>query len=886
MANRYWVLGTGTWNSTNTANWSTSSGGGGGASVPTAADDVFFDANSDTLANPFTVTMANSPRVCNNITISGIQGGMTLAGTNIGLTVSGSLSFPATNFTRTYTGTTTFNATTTGKTVTTNGVTFSSPLVFNGAGGGWTLGSALTVTNASITVTAGTFATGNFNVTASQLSSSNSNTRTITLGSSTVTLSDGLTPLSFATSTNLTFNANTSQITFTGVGSAQTFPGGGQTFYNVSWTGTSQNFLTISDTNTFNNLTFTTPTTNMHVVTLDASQIVNGTLTLGAANTAVRRIFLNSSALGSPRTITLNGSLATLADVDFRDITAAGSVARPWTGTRLGNCGGNTDITFDAGKTVYWNLAGTQNWSATGWATTNNGSPSVNNFPLAQDTAVFTEAGSAGTVTINTNWNIGTIQMADGVSNRTTAFTLTATTGAAGSAFIYGNVTLFTNLTLSGTSTLTFAGTGTQTLTSAGVTFTQQVTINKPSSTTFLLNGACTLGTGNTFTLTQGTLDLNGNTLSTGIFSSNNSNTRAITFGSANIALTSTTAATTVLSMATATNFTMTTSGGGFTRNQAATATVNFGATTGGTASNAPNLTVNAGASALTVTTGSYLKNVVFTGSTSTVSATYNACGNLTLATGGTYTSVVPTFIASGTLTSTGKTLGNTTVNGSGITVTLADAANCSTLTFTNGTLNLAGFTFTSTTTAATAAGTKNLTFNGGTLVCSAATTTAWNNAQPTNFTTTAGTGTGTISMTAATAKTFVGGGSTYNCTLNQGGAGTLTITGANTFNNITNSNATASQITFPASTTTTVSSFTLSGSAGNLVSLRSSTPATQFTLSDASGTVSVSYLDIQDSNATGGASWNAYLTNGNVNSGNNTGWVFSASNFLMFFLS
>jgi len=33
MADRYWILGTGTWSSTNTVNWSTSSGGLGGASV-------------------------------------------------------------------------------------------------------------------------------------------------------------------------------------------------------------------------------------------------------------------------------------------------------------------------------------------------------------------------------------------------------------------------------------------------------------------------------------------------------------------------------------------------------------------------------------------------------------------------------------------------------------------------------------------------------------------------------------------------------------------------------------------------------------------------------------------------------------------------------------
>lgn len=46
MANRYWVGGSGTWNTTNTANWSATSGGAGGASVPTASDNAFFDANS------------------------------------------------------------------------------------------------------------------------------------------------------------------------------------------------------------------------------------------------------------------------------------------------------------------------------------------------------------------------------------------------------------------------------------------------------------------------------------------------------------------------------------------------------------------------------------------------------------------------------------------------------------------------------------------------------------------------------------------------------------------------------------------------------------------------------------------------------------------------
>lgn len=55
MADRYWVGGTGTWNGTNTTNWSTTSGGSGGASVPTALDAVYFDNNSGTSSNFVTV---------------------------------------------------------------------------------------------------------------------------------------------------------------------------------------------------------------------------------------------------------------------------------------------------------------------------------------------------------------------------------------------------------------------------------------------------------------------------------------------------------------------------------------------------------------------------------------------------------------------------------------------------------------------------------------------------------------------------------------------------------------------------------------------------------------------------------------------------------------
>jgi hypothetical protein len=195
------------------------------------------------------------------------------------------------------------------------------------------------------------------------------------------------------------------------------------------------------------------------------------------------------------------------------------------------------------------------------------------------------------------------------------------------------------------------------------------------------------------------------------------------------------------------------------------------------------------------------------------------------------------------------------------------------TMTLTNGTMDLNGNTVNAGTSFATATGTKNITFNGGTLVCPSATTTAFYNIAPTNFTTTAGTGTGKISMTAATAKTFVGGGSTYNCTLSNDGAGALTITGSNTFTTIANG-VQPTTFSFTAGTTTTVTNFNVSGTAGNLVTIGSLTTSSH-TLSKSSGTVSCDYLSISRSTATGGATW--YAGANSTNGGNNSGWIFTA---------
>lgn len=57
MADRYWVSGSGTWNSSSTTNWSATTGGVSGATVPVAGDNVFVDTGSGT---PGTITISGT----------------------------------------------------------------------------------------------------------------------------------------------------------------------------------------------------------------------------------------------------------------------------------------------------------------------------------------------------------------------------------------------------------------------------------------------------------------------------------------------------------------------------------------------------------------------------------------------------------------------------------------------------------------------------------------------------------------------------------------------------------------------------------------------------------------------------------------------------------
>jgi fibronectin-binding autotransporter adhesin len=489
---------------------------------------VVFDANSNATAYTVTVDPVTGGSRCKALTIAGpASGNVTLAGSSAAIFIHDDITLPATGLTRTYTGVITLSGTGAGKTITTNGVTLASAVTVNGVGAEWALADALSIGTSQLIVTNGSFDTDTYNLTCGTITSTSSNTRVLDFGSSTITAGS----LNFEATENsrasLTFTAGTSQINLSL--SSPLFSGNSQTFHNVSFTNTSIGIVTINGANTFNNLTVAGRiSAGIGALSLSADQTINGTLTLSAGANATARTFVRSNTIGTTRTLTC-AAVASLTDIDFRDITIAGAAA-PVSGTRLGDCKGNTGITFAAGTDKYWNLAGGGTWSSTAWALSSGGAVSNDNFPLAQDTCIF-EAGSpnsGSSVTINHSYNIGAIDM----SARTTN-TMTLANSLAPS--IYGNWINGTGVTFSGTGTLLFAGRGSQTITSAGRTFTQPFTIDTPSGSVTLQDAFSTnRSSASALLLNSGTFDANSYnvTLSDGAFSSANTNIRTIAIGS------------------------------------------------------------------------------------------------------------------------------------------------------------------------------------------------------------------------------------------------------------------------------------------------------------------------------------------------------------------
>lgn len=398
VSNRYWVGGSGNWS--DTTHWASTSGGAGGASVPSASFAVFFDGNSGS----GTITV-DATSTCQSLTCTGYTGTFDINGKsfNIGnstvtssaLTLSAGMTLAQTGG-----GTITFTISQGGAgTVTTAGKGMPSCTFQSGgtATGSWTFLDAFSTLGASNTITHSTGVLNTNGQTCSwgAFNGSTTTTRTLTLGSSAITITGtSSTAWNMGTNTALTMSANTAVVTLTGAGA-------GVSLNNQNMSGTSFVFngggtYTWAVNNaTVNNLTFTSTAVKTDAVNLSTGNFtVSGTLTC-TGNSTVNRLFMISGGPSSPNSTarTITAAAVSLTNVDFFNVTGAGA-ASPFTGTSLGNCLGNSGITFDTPATQTWQGTGGGNWSdVTKW---------TSRVPLPQDNVVFASAFvSTPTITID-----------------------------------------------------------------------------------------------------------------------------------------------------------------------------------------------------------------------------------------------------------------------------------------------------------------------------------------------------------------------------------------------------------------------------------------------------------------------------------------------------
>ena len=335
MADRYWVGGTASWDGLALLKWSATSGGLGGASVPTTADDVFFDNLSTG-----TCTIAAGNTGAKSINCTGFTG--TIVG-NVAITVAGSVTLVA-GMTYSHSATVTFTGT---GTLTTAGKSFSAVNV-NGAGITLTLGDALNTGARNFTVTQGTFDAAGYNVTVGgTFASTNSNVRTITMGSGLWTLGGTGTIWNTATTTNLTFNKNTANILLSNTTStARTFNGGGLLFNKLTIGGaTGTSIVNLGGVNTFSELASTKTVAH----TISFLSTANGTTidVWSVTGTVGNVVSVVSGTVGTQRSFNLTNVTSGIDYLAVRDI-AVNQTNRFYVGANSINNGNNLNVIFTA----------------------------------------------------------------------------------------------------------------------------------------------------------------------------------------------------------------------------------------------------------------------------------------------------------------------------------------------------------------------------------------------------------------------------------------------------------------------------------------------------------------------------------------------------------
>lgn len=397
----------------------------------------------------------------------------------------------------------------------------SDDVTFDGSSGGGTVTVTATVSVISISGGnhTGTLNTNGQTITCSNfLSYTGTGARTLTLGASAINLT-GTAGLVLGTSTNMVLNANTSTVTFSGVSASGTF-NASLTWNNIVYTGAGTSAVA---TCVCANFTKTGTANKTDILNLTGNVTCSGTFTCNG-NSSINRVIVQSSAIGTARTIT--AATVTVTNSDFRDITGAG--AGSWDLSAItgnsGDCGGNSGITFTTAATQTY-TGGTDNWStAARW---------TSRVPLPQDNVLMSGV-TGGTITIDMPRSGKDIDWTGAAGTPAWAFSVITD--------IYGSITLISAMTTSGVNETAMIGRGTHSVTSAGRTFSQGLNFAAPGTYT-LQDAFITSGTRIAFsggiTFNSGSFNITAPTFITSAVTAS-----TLTLGTSTISITSTATAT------------------------------------------------------------------------------------------------------------------------------------------------------------------------------------------------------------------------------------------------------------------------------------------------------------------------------------------------------
>jgi hypothetical protein len=468
--------------------------------VPTAADDVFLDATSGNV-----VINSGATRVARSLNCTGYTGTLSHnAATDlfIGDATAGASSI-ALKFVAGMTYTPASNTTSVIRFISTSATVQSVDFAgkttgvvqFQGVAGSWQYtGSHTTNSSSTVTLTNGTLDINGQTCSWGLFSSNTTNVRSLTLGAAaiTITAANGWT----INATNLTFSGASSTINFTSGGGSTLTMGTNLVYGTLNATVTSANVV-FGSAFSCTNLTANGGTSKLGALNISSNITVSGTLTLNS-NSDINRILLCRSGFGVGSSVTITAAAVVITNtVDFQEIVGAG--AATWTeagtgATALGDCGGNSGITFSSSVQQTWSGTSGGNWSANAWTT---------RVPLPQDDVVISSAFSASQTLTADMPRLGrSIDWTGATGSPTFATNSTANT-------IYGSNTMISGMTWTGGQNLTYAGRGSYTITSAGKSHPNSVTFAMPSGT-YTLNDAYVGASGSQFALTNGTF-LTGN---------------------------------------------------------------------------------------------------------------------------------------------------------------------------------------------------------------------------------------------------------------------------------------------------------------------------------------------------------------------------------------